>query len=391
MIGLSNTLIIWKKEMIALFRDKKALLTIFLPILIYPLLIIIFMGFVNIVQSNLNQKVSTVAVKQYIADELLHKLEEDEKIQLIELQGAELVKEFEDQHDAQIKGSIDEGIEKYTLYFNRTIDTSQRAAMRVQRHIIEYEEEIREKNLDKIGMSDQINNIVQIEHIELTDDGESRSIYMILGMLIPFIIVIYGISGTYTIASDLSAGEKERNTLETIFSIPIKRFHIIIGKLLACVTVGIISGMVNILAIFPIVYGITVNIPEFQVSISLSLFLFLLIVLVVLMVLTSTFFIGLGLLAKTYQESQNYGSVLLILFMALSYIAILPAIEISTVTLMIPITNGILIMREAFLGNYTVLNTLYVLSINLGLAGIGVFIMNYLFKSDRVIFGGEKG
>ncbi|MDP3387590.1 MAG: ABC transporter permease subunit, partial [Eubacteriales bacterium] len=233
--------------------------------------------------------------------------------------------------------------------------------------------------------------LVTIKSEELMGNRDDRIISMMMGMFFPFLIMLYGITGTYTIASDLSAGEKERETLETIFSVPVKRFEIIMGKLLACVNVGIISGMVNIISMFPLLYAATVAIPDINISISVILLLTLIILIIPVLIMTSTFFIGLGLIAKTYQESQSYGSILLILFMVPTFVVMIPDLEITNWLLAIPIANALMLMKEAFLGEYSFVRMSVVILINLSVSGIGITIMNRLFKSDWVIFGGDKG
>ena len=210
----------------------------------------------------------------------------------------------------------------------------------------------------------------------------------VMGMVVPFLIMLYAIIGTYTLSADVSAGEKERETLETLFSLPVSRTEIVVGKLLACVAVGMLSGLINLMAIFPLLYGIAYQVPDLTVSLSPGLLAFLALMLLPVMILTSTLFTGMGLLARTYQEAQSYGSVLLMILMLPCYLLLIPDIELTIMTLLIPITNTLLVMREAFLGNYAPGWIAGVLVINLGVAALGIAVVNRWFQSDRVMFGG---
>ncbi len=379
--------LIFKKEMKSLFRDKKAILTIFLPILIYPILLMFFIGFTVVVQSNLDEKISTVAVDDNHPQILVDKLNDHEKLNVVYLSN----NLDSDQIDAYLSVAYVDGVENYTIEFNSTIETSQFAANRLKSVLTEYNEELKTKKLNQAGLEASTLDFVTIKSEELTGNRDDRIISMMMGMFFPFLIMLYGITGTYTIASDLSAGEKERETLETIFSVPVKRFEIIMGKLLACVNVGIISGLVNIISMFPLLYAATVAIPDININISFVLLLYLIIMIIPVMIMTSTFFIGLGLVARTYQEAQSYGSILLILFMVPTFVVMIPDLEITNLVLSIPIANALMLMKEAFLGEYSFIRTLVVLLINLGISGFGIIIMNRLFKSDWVIFGGEEG
>jgi sodium transport system permease protein len=379
--------LMFRKEMKSLFRDKKAILTILLPVLIYPVLLIFFIGFSVVVQSNLDDKISIVAVDDNVPSILSDRLNDHEKLSLMQFSS--------DADTNQIDGSLSvfyvDGVENYTIAYNSTVESSQQAANRLKSVLAEYNEELKTNKLNEAGIEPSALDFVTIKSEELKGNRDDRIISMMMGMFFPFLIMLYGITGTYTIASDLSAGEKERETLETIFSVPVKRFEIIMGKLLACVNVGVISGMVNIISMFPLVYAATVAIPDIKINISFVLLLYLIIMIMPVLIMTSTFFIGLGLVARTYQESQSYGSILLILFMVPTFVVMVPDLEITNLILSVPIANALMLMKDAFLGEYSVSRSLVVLLINLGISGIGIIIMNRLFKSDWVIFGGEKG
>ncbi|MBV1756278.1 MAG: ABC transporter permease subunit [Dethiosulfatibacter sp.] len=379
--------LIFKKEMKSLFRDKKAILTILLPVLIYPVLLMFFIGFTVVVQSNLDEKISTVAVENNPPQVLIDKLNDHEKLNVVystnDLDS--------DQIDAYLSVAHVDGVENYTIEYNSTIETSQFAANRLKSVLTEYNEELKTSKLNEAGLEASTLDFVNIKSEELMGNRDDRIISMMMGMFFPFLIMLYGITGTYTIASDLSAGEKERETLETIFSVPVKRFEIIMGKLLACVNVGIISGLVNIISMFPLLYAATVAIPDININVSFVLLFYLIIMIIPVMIMTSTFFIGLGLVARTFQEAQSYGSILLILFMVPTFVVMVPDLEITNLVLSIPIANALMLMKEAFLGEYSLIRTFFVLLINLSISGAGIIIMNRLFKSDWVIFGGEKG
>ena len=381
--------LICRKEMRTLFRDKKALLTIFLPILIYPVLLIFFFGFSALIQSNMSEKSSNIALSDNFPQQLVQKFEAESKINLMPALSGLSDLDSND-IDASVVLTQDDLVENYVVYYNSTSDSSQQAANRIRVILNSYSETLRLDVLESVELDLDIVSLVSIEHIELKGETDSRIFSMLLGMILPFIIMLYGITGVYTLSSDLSAGEKERETLETIFSVPVTRFEIIIGKLLACVNVGVISGMVNILAMFPLIFALATAIPDFSIDISLNLLLYLVLMLIPVMIMSSTFFIGLGLIAKTFQESQSYGSVLLIVLTAPTFIVMLPDVSINQTTLLIPVANALLLMKEAFLGNYNLIHSLIVLSIHLGLSLFGVILMNRLFKSDWVIFGGDS-
>lgn len=384
---------IWQKEMKSLLRDKKALLTIFLPILIYPVIMIFFLGISGIVEGNLNEEVRHVILEGAVSEEMKEALTEDKRIQLIEKDERSYETMMrEEALDVVVRQQTSEAGPQVTLLFNSTIDSSQRGKRIVENLLRDYKTSIVDKTLGALDLETSVFELVILETVEVTEDSSSnRAIASILGVVAPFILVMYSIIGIYSISSDLSVGEKERCTLETIFSVQIAKTNIILGKLFAGVTVGLLSGLTNILSMFPLMYGIISMLPESTFKLSPVLPVFVLLMLLPIMFLTCAIMVGLGLFAKTYQEAQNYGAFVMIAFMLPAYIGLIPDITFSTNMALIPISNGILAMRDAFVGDYSVNKILITLGVNCGIAIIAVTGMSKVFTSENVIFGHGSG
>lgn len=357
----------------------------FLPILLYPVLMIFLVGIMSLVQSNTALETSSLYVHHDTPNEWLQVLRENERLTLSV--GSQIPTDFNfEETNAYL---LPEG-EGFTLIYHSNNDKSQRAFSEVNRSYDTFLANRKSQFLAALNLKDAYNQVVTFEFEEISGEGDSRFVSMLMGMLLPFLIVLYGIVGTNLLSSDLSAGEKERATLETIFSVPIKRFEIIMGKLFACTTVGMISGGINIFAMFPLVYALAANMPDLTIRFSFGLMVFLFIQLIPIMIMCSAIFIAIGMFAKTYQESQSYSSVALIVLMALSYVFLIPDLEASTMLYALPITNAMLLMREAILGAYPLGAIAQVLAINIGISGLSVLAMHFVFKSDWVIFGGEN-
>ena len=59
---MNKIMMVFKKEMLTFFRDKKALITLFLPILIYPVFMIFLIGVMNLVSSSNDQEIGRAHV-----------------------------------------------------------------------------------------------------------------------------------------------------------------------------------------------------------------------------------------------------------------------------------------------------------------------------------------
>lgn len=394
---MNKIMMVFKKEMLTFFRDKKALITLFLPILIYPVFMIFLLGVMNLVSTSNDQEVIQIYVDEQVEEGLFVKLGENEQLEVSRMiltddQIGDL--DFDEVggylHIAEGSNATDANKIRYAFSYHSNFDYSNRAYRAVEEIYNDYLETQRTDKLESLGLLEAYDKMVTIDHEDITGEGDSRVASMVMGMVLPFIIVLYGIVGTNILSSDLSAGEKERATLETIFSAPIRRYEIITGKLFACTTVGLISGGINILSMFPLILLISSGFDDVHINMNFGTVLFLFIQLIPIMIMCSALFIGIGMFARTYQESQSYASVALIALMGLTYIFLIPDLEGSFIVYALPITNAMMLMKEAFLGSYQWIYILEVFIVNMGVAVLAVVFMNLVFNNDRTIFGGDS-
>lgn len=375
-------LAIYDKEIRSLLRDRKALMTMLLPVLIYPVMMFLFLGVLNVVDQDREEQAYKLWVNPQVSKDLIAHLQADQKLELTLKAADTKTLDFE-----EIQGYLAPGP---TLYFHSSHQKSDDLRGYFDGVYDDFVEQGREDQLKALAILDTYNRQVIVNHEDMSGNGDSRMLSMILGMLVPYMVVLYGLVGTFTLSSDLSAGEKERATLETIFSVPVKRSEVILGKLLACVTVGIFSGFINVLAMFPLVVSLAAAFPAMAFTVSPWAFVVVLVHVLPIMVIFSAVFIGMGMFARTYQESQSYGSLVMILLMIPTYVVILPDVTFGGIFALVPISNAMLLMREAILGTINLTNTLMVMGYNVAIALVCVALMAWVFNSDRVIFGGDK-
>ena len=69
-----------------------------------------------------------------------------------------------------------------------------------------------------------------------------------LPVLVPLILILMTITGAVYPAIDLTAGERERGTLEILVAAPIPRLGLLFAKYLSVVTVAVLTAVVNLVA-----------------------------------------------------------------------------------------------------------------------------------------------
>lgn len=185
-----------------------------------------------------------------------------------------------------------------------------------------------------------------------------------LGGFLPYIIILFSLTGAMYPAMDLTAGEKERGTMETLLCTPVARTEIVLGKFFM-----VLTGSVAAIVLSLVSMGISVTLLASSVSgtmgstlagargmaglmptISpLGLLGVLLLILPVAVSLSAIVF-TLALFAKSYKEAQTYIAPLIILVILPTAIGMMPGIELNARMALTPILGLSLVCKEMLSG-----------------------------------------
>ena len=209
-----------KKELRGILRDKKSLLMMLLTPLMIPGFIFLF-GFVYDGIINEDNKETTVYNFgiNYVPDEIESSITKDIPIKLETYDNKEKLDEA--YKDNKIVGYAIKEESKYTIYAN-SLNSEGSAASAIYIELLEaYNKALATNYLINNNIDlDKVYNNVTYENKELkASKNELVDTLMNLGFV--FAIMSISLSAIYT-STDATATEKERGTLETILTFPIK-------------------------------------------------------------------------------------------------------------------------------------------------------------------------
>ena len=187
--------------------------------------------------------------------------------------------------------------------------TAERDARRARRALQSYSQQLAAMRLTVRGVSPMVMRPLNIDEVDVsTPSGRSA---MLLGMLSYFFIFAL-LTGGMNLAIDATAGERERGSLEPLLCLPVKRDHLIFGKILAACFFMAISLSLSLLCFHFVLkfmplqeLGMT---PNFGLLVVLLAFLLLVPFALVgasLMTLVASF-------TKSFKEAQTWVSVVLL-------------------------------------------------------------------------------
>lgn len=193
----------------------------------------------------------------------------------------------------------------------------------------------------------------------------------LFGGLVPYFIILLCFTGAIYPAMDLTAGEKERGTMETLLCSPVARVDIVLGKFFLVLT-GSLASMFFVVASMAgsaLLGGVMLfgaagpgaaaaaagpaalpagGLPTIDPLGLAGVFAMVLPV----AVLFSAVALTVSLFAKSYKEAQSYLGPLIVVVLVPGMIAALPGTELTARTALIPLLNLSLVCKEMLSGSW---------------------------------------
>jgi len=213
-----------------------------------------------------------------------------------------------------------------------------------------------------------------------------------LSKILPLVVVVMVMLGAFHPAIDITAGERERSTLETTLSAPIDRTSLMAGKVLAVATLASLTGVLNLASMSLTVLegthliagGAKTPIPWLRAAAAFAVipptaFLF------------ASVMVAIGALARSFKEAQTLLTPVYFLCMAPALTAGLGDFQLGGVTAWIPGVGVTLLARDLILGHASLGVTLAVLVSTALYGAAALALAARLYDSERLFFTDEAG
>jgi len=393
---MKDMLHIARKEFKDTVRDKRTLMAmIVVPLLLFPVIFTVVSG----LQSESMEKAMSRELKVAVAgvevpEDLQAHLETGENLRLIPFGQDTSYRNFvrSDSLDAAIAVSEDfqsrvDNMQTghITLYFQ---STEEGVEQRLANLLDQYRAKHRRQRLAKLDISEEVIQPVMLDMVDMATMQEKIGKYV--GGFIPYIFIIFCFIGAMYPAIDLFTGEKERGTIETILTTPVKRIHILTGKMSVVVATGIISALLAIVGLFGglnFADTLPAQITEITGDILQPQFILLLLsMLIPLTIFFAGILIPISIYAKSFKEAQSIITPINILVILPGIVGLLPGVELTLQTALIPVVNIALATKDIVAGtiDYGLLAAVYGSLILFALLAVA-FSVRYFGKETNIL------
>jgi len=379
-------------------RDRRTLISmILIPIILFPVLMFgmsaVMMRMIEKTEAEVTKiviigKEFAPAIVSLIDDgETFEIVEEDDFESALKEKKISAALEFPDDFENKIR---EQDSTEAIIYYDAAELKSEFTSEKLKDRLEDYQDSVVAARLRDRQIDQSLLHPIKVSKRNLAPKEKMGG--FILARFLPYIIVILAMSGAMYPSIDLTAGEKERGTLETILVTPVSRLDIATGKFLTVLTASVITIILattsmSLTASFGFAkIGQFASEQQIQFSIKPLSILLLLALMFPIACLFSSALLSVALFAKSYKEAQSYITPLMFVVILPATISFLPGFELDWRLVFIPIVNISIAAKEVLLGTYKWGFILLIFISTFIYAGFSIFVTKRLFEKEEVLF-----
>ena len=226
--------------------------------------------------------------------------------------------------------------------------------------------------------------------VKVEDVGEAKKGDM-LATIVPLVLVLMTITGAVYPAIDLTAGERERGTMESVMASPVPRGYVLIAKYFAVVVVALFTALANLVGMFTTLWaGGLLGILTGDAGVPWIAILRILGLLVLFSGFFSALLLSLTSFARSFKEAQAYLIPVMLLSLTPAMLSLMPGATLSGAMAIVPLVNIVLLARDVLSGSVDPAGALAAVVSTIAYAAAALSIAAKLFGSDAVTRTSEK-
>ncbi len=309
-------LLVARKELIDLFRDRR---TVMIGLLLMPLLFpAMILGVGNLAEKRARTQLESTLQLPVIGAEHAPNLVQFLKGQNIAAQPAPKDADADvraQTYDTVLRISPDfaerwreSRSAEVELIYDSSRRDSEIPVLRVRGAIEQYSRTLGTLRIIERGISPEVMQPVRVAQRDVATPESKRGTLL---AFLPYLLILSAFLGGAYLVIDVTAGERERQSLEPLLATPAARAAIMSGKILAAITFGML-GLLLILVAFNLSFALAPGALRL-VDLSASIMLQLLAVLLPMVLIGSTLLTLIAASVKSVKEAQSYMTLLMLL------------------------------------------------------------------------------
>lgn len=397
-----NVGFVYRKELTEWLRDKRTLIsTVLVPLLAFPLLMTGISALaVAVVGKAKNEKPSVMLLGGSDSPNIVEELRKLDDIGIVPTTSnwKEQISNKEVRAAVAIPDGFEASLAKgevktVNIYYYQGDLKSGFGADHVEKFFRQYRDRTVQKRLAAKNLPETIIRPFEVKQENVAPPEKVGAAG--LGGLIGYMVILLCMQGAMYPAIDLTAGEKERGTMETILSSPIARLDLVLGKFFLVLSASLATGTLSVIsmAVSFSVLGKSIaaqsargEAAELMLHIGGKSAAAIFLMALPLAVLFAAVMMTIALFAKSYKEAQSYLIPMTFAVVIPAVASVLPGMDLTSKLALIPILNTSLVCKEIVAGTYHWNMIALIFASSCIYAAAGLFLAVKMFQRESVLF-----
>jgi sodium transport system permease protein len=399
-MNFRNVGIVYRKELTEWLRDRRTLIsTVLVPLLAFPILMVGMISLTTVLIGKAEKEIPKVMVLGgEDSPQILEKLRQVDKLEIVPATDdyKKRISEKEIRAAVDIPKGFDSALSRgeeqtVKIYFYEGEIKSSFGANHVEKFFKDYRDTVVASRLASRNVPASIIKPFEVKQENVAPPEKVSG--AALGGILGYMVILLSMTGAIYPAIDLTAGEKERGTMETILSSPVSRLDLVLGKFFLVLSASLTTA---ILAIFSMgtsfyVVGSSGLVPSkdasaLQLHIGLPTVLSVFLMALPLAVFFAAVLLTISLFAKTYKEAQSYLTPMTFVVVIPAVASLLPGVELTPKLALVPILSTSLVCKEIVAGTFHWNYIILILLSSSVYAAAGLFLAVKMFQRESVLF-----
>jgi len=399
-MSVRNIGIVYRKELTEWLRDRRTLIsTVLVPLLAFPILMVGMTSLMAVMMSKAEKEVPKVMVIHgENSPELVAALRASKDLEIVpyaddwkdQISNKEIraAVEIPSGFDASLNGKSPLTVQ---IHYYQGEVKSEYGAGHVEDSLKSFRDEFVKKILEAKNLPDSLISPFRLERHNVAPPEKVSG--AALGGLLGYMVILLSMTGAIYPAIDLTAGEKERGTMETILSSPLSRVDLVLGKFFLVLSASLATAILSITSMGASFYLVghssamaKKDAAVFQLHIGVPTVLSVFLMALPLAVLFAAVLLTIALFAKSYKEAQSYLTPMTFIVVIPAVASLLPGFDLTPKLALIPILSTSLVCKEIVAGTFHWNYILLILLSSSVYAAAALFIAVKMFQRESVLF-----
>lgn len=381
---MNKIVLLFKKEIVDAIRDTRTFIVcVIMPFVLYPIL---FAAMGLFIMSEKNKEVQLIykigIINQSAMPDLLTRIKTTEGFEIINgIESISLFKKDKVKVVVEVKNK-----KKLLVFYDGADKGSQNALKRINKLLFDYNYSVVKSRVLNEGLSEDILKPITIERVNIASSEKMGG--FLLGILIPYMLLILAFQGAMHTAIDITAGEKERKTIETLLVTDIKRSEIVIGKVLATFVLALlatVSGLLGLVITLQSGLSIFGQFVNFSLTIPWLSCLLILIVMLPILLFFSVILVAIGSAARSVNQANTYAIYCLIAVIVLAIFSVVRMTAPETIMFFIPALNTAISQQQILAGKVNGFDLFITMGSSIVYAAIVYLFAKNSFEKEEIL------